>query len=100
MQDAPNIKATEKYKSLFYRDGRKPAYTTTMMSYDDYLQTDVWKEIRFTRLKMDHFKCQQCGSGINVQVHHIRYPESAWGTENLKDDLVTLCDLCHKETHE
>lgn len=56
-----------------------------------------WKTLRAMRLQIDGYKCAQCGSAINLEVHHIRYPD-AWGLENI-NDLITVCDSCHKKIH-
>lgn len=63
------------------------------MKYEEYLQSDIWREKRMKALKRDGFQCQICGSGKNLQVHHIRYPNT-YGEEPL-EDLITVCDVCH-----
>lgn len=87
------------YKQLFYWDNPQAHYTSSMMPYDDYRQTDIWKALRNRRLQKDFFRCCYCGSGINVAVHHLRYPD-VWGTESVDDDLITLCESCHAEVHK
>lgn len=72
--------------------------TYKFISYDDYLQSDEWKEKRARILKRDNFTCVRCGTGKNLRVHHIRYPE-VLGTES-DDDLITVCDDCHQKIHE
>ena len=74
-------------------------FTKTMMAGDEFRAiSPVWKDIRSRRLAIDNYKCVQCGSGINVEIHHIRYP-MAWGMEQL-EDLRTLCDKCHRNVHK
>ena len=74
-------------------------YTTAKIGEDDYIRISaIWRELRETRLKHDDYKCHKCGAAYNLQVHHTRYPE-VWG-EEIIDDLVTLCDECHKNTHK
>lgn len=72
--------------------------TYKFMSYDDYLQSDEWKEKRMRILKRDGFQCRYCGTGMNLVVHHINYPEEL-GTET-DDDLITVCETHHKKIHE
>lgn len=86
------------FRSLYYSNNKIAPYTSTKMPEDDYLQTDVWRELRTKRLRLDNYQCQNCGTAMNLQVHHIRYPE-VWGTENIYTDLITLCDDCHKSAH-
>lgn len=84
-----------KFKQLIVGQG---SYTSCAMNEEDYLAiSPIWKKLRENRLKKDHFQCVECGNAFNLQVHHIRYPD-IWGTETI-DDLVTLCDECHKKIH-
>lgn len=66
--------------------------------YDLYMNTPEYKAKRLEVLKRDGFVCQLCGSGKNLQVHHINYDNL--GTELETDDLITLCGSCHdKRVH-
>lgn len=68
------------------------------MNESDYMGiSPLWAKLRATRLQMDNYKCKNCGSPINLNIHHIRYP-LVWGEEDISD-LVTLCDECHKNIH-
>lgn len=66
-------------------------------SYQEYMQSELWRRKRTRILARDNYRCQKCGSAINLRVHHIRYPE-CFGDES-DDDLITLCDSCHQEVH-
>lgn len=73
-------------------------YTNCKMGEDDYMKiSPIWLKLREGRMKLDNYQCQKCGKAYNLVVHHIRYPE-IWGEEDIKD-LITLCDDCHKKTH-
>ena len=87
------------FKQVYVRTNRNNPYTSARIGHDDYLQTNVWRELRNERLIKDFHRCARCGTGINVEVHHIRYPE-IWGMESVDDDLITLCSSCHTETHK
>ena len=63
--------------------------------YNEYLKSDKWRKKRSERLKIDNYTCQKCGSGRNLNVHHLNYKHL--GNENVYDDLITLCETCHKE---
>lgn len=91
-------KCEDKYKQVFVISNILAPYTSAKIAEDDYLQTEIWKEKRMARFRLDGFKCQRCGSGKNLVCHHIRYP-AAWGLENIEDDLITLCDDCHSIVH-
>ena len=53
-----------------------------------------WYPIRNRIIKRDSGKCVFCESAEKIEVHHlIPYRESR---KHQEDELVTLCDLCHK----
>ena len=65
--------------------------------YYRYLESITWKLKRLEVLKRDRFRCRDCGRcNCSLQVHHLTYA-------NLYDepleDLITLCDDCHKKRH-
>lgn len=64
--------------------------------YSDYLESDEWKARRDYRLKKDGYRCAICGTGKNLQVHHITYERVK---NELIDDLVTVCESCHNGIH-
>ena len=48
-------------------------------------------------LERDGWRCQECGSLKNLQVHHLR-PRSQLGSDTMTN-LITLCALCHGKRH-
>lgn len=73
-------------------------YTDSDITESDYMDiSPKWRRLLEERLKIDGQKCVLCGAAYQLQVHHRRYPP-AWGLETT-DDLVTLCDACHKKIH-
>lgn len=49
-------------------------------------------------LSRDGYTCQICGAKhTRLEVHHIKY-RSQGGTDDL-DNLITLCESCHKKIH-
>ncbi len=64
--------------------------------YNEYLNSPYWKAKREQRLKIDNYKCVDCESPNNLQVHHKTYVRLR---HELMDDLVTLCERCHKNRH-
>jgi len=67
------------------------------MTYQEYLETGHWRQVRFAALWHAGFRCQLCGSTDNLEVHH-----SPQGYDHLfeerPEDVVVLCRKCH-ETH-
>jgi 5-methylcytosine-specific restriction endonuclease McrA len=53
----------------------------------------LWKRI----LERDGWRCQQCGSLINLQVHH-SHPRGTQG-DDAEENLITLCANCHSAHH-
>ena len=66
------------------------------MPYDKYLKTDHWACTRKEALEYYHHTCQQCGDKTGLHVHHLSYVNR--GLETM-DDLVVLCNFCHKKIH-
>ena len=49
-------------------------------------------------LVLDNYLCRECGSKENLHVHHIK--ERCKGGTNDINNLITLCNDCHKEKHK
>lgn len=49
-------------------------------------------------LERDSWKCQECGSLQNLQVHHLNF-RSHLGNDDT-GNLITLCALCHGKKHK
>jgi 5-methylcytosine-specific restriction endonuclease McrA len=66
--------------------------------YEQYGQSDEWKQKRAQVYERDGWTCQKCGAGHKaiLQAHHITYFNV--GDEPLRD-LITLCKLCHDREH-
>ena len=64
--------------------------------YQNYLQTDHWKERRTSALKRAGFSCQICSAKGELHVHHRTYARR--GCE-LDTDLIVLCAGCHEMFH-
>lgn len=62
-------------------------------------QSPHWQKKRLLILQRDNFQCQSCGgTEKTLNVHHsVPYEKNkkVWDYEN--DELVTLCQDCHKE---
>jgi 5-methylcytosine-specific restriction endonuclease McrA len=74
---------------------------------DAFYHSKAWEIARESALRRDSHLCQRCLEGGEItpatMVHHITEltpdnindPDIATGLDN----LVSLCDLCHKKTH-
>jgi len=73
---------------------KKPKRKPTLRA----LKIKEFKKIREEILKRDNYKCVECGSDYDVEVHH-RIELSKDGT-NSPDNLITLCHICHLKKHK
>ena len=59
-----------------------------------------WRRRRLLALTRDGHRCQDCRrSGLRVVVHHIQEREKGRPDNHALDNLVTLCDSCHRIRH-
>ena len=66
------------------------------IEYIEYLRSSDWKERRKILLEEADNKCFKCGENAK-QLHHLNYYNL--GNEILNDDVIALCNKCHKEIH-
>jgi 5-methylcytosine-specific restriction endonuclease McrA len=56
-----------------------------------------YRELRWQVLRRDGWRCQICGRGENLDVHHSKQ-RSGLG-QNSESNLITLCRECHQILH-
>ena len=61
------------------------------------LDPEVYQQLCWQVLQRDGWRCQQCGSRTNLQVHHIQL-RSQLG-HDAEENLITLCSECHARIH-
>lgn len=76
----------------------------TANTYSEYLKTNHWRKVRISRLNLTRkngekrHSCECCGkSKQRFHTHHVTYERV--GNE-LLDDVVHLCVICHREIHK
>jgi hypothetical protein len=74
--------------------------TMTREEYHELLKDGRWQRKRLEIMQRDDFKCRECGTTNDLNVHHIRYIAGRKPWEYDNGDLVTLCGSCHKATHD
>lgn len=66
------------------------------LGYRLHMQSPEWAATRKRKLQQAGFKCQDCGTGERLEVHHLTYER--FGHERL-EDLQVLCHFCHMAEH-
>lgn len=66
------------------------------ITYQDYLNSDLWQEKKKWILECFNNECQKCKTKKGLNVHHKNY--DSVGNENIHD-VTVLCFKCHKEEH-
>jgi 5-methylcytosine-specific restriction endonuclease McrA len=61
------------------------------------LDPERYKALKIQVLDRDGWRCQDCGSMKNLQVHHLK-PRSRLGGD-VMCNLITLCQSCHGKCH-
>lgn len=66
--------------------------------YREYLQSNLWKEIREVAYLLHGKICKDCQCEVNLHVHHLKYP-AVFGEEDVLEDLIVVCKQCHNKRH-
>jgi 5-methylcytosine-specific restriction endonuclease McrA len=61
------------------------------------LDPGTYQALKNEVLERDGWRCQNCGSPINLQVHHLK-SRGQLGHDALQN-LITLCVDCHHQRH-
>lgn len=68
-------------------------------TYNEQLKDTRWKAFRQFVFAVRGCKCELCGYTENLQVHHPKYIKGRAAWEYTCNDVVVLCDKCHKKVH-
>lgn len=72
-------------------------------SYQAYIASDQWRNLRARAINRDEGKCCHCGTSSKLRVHHHTYPgtpkDGQWHLDCL-ENLTTLCKDCHEQEHK
>lgn len=92
-----------KTRNLHGSRSRKPKHSHSTpinpAKYRKHLKSDYWCSVRADVLTRDKNTCQHCGSRRNLQIHHLTY-EHVYQEKEYLQDLLTLCEDCHKTEHK
>lgn len=67
-----------------------------VLNYREYLRSPEWRAIRAEKLRQAGNQCALCPNTKRLEVHHRTYDRL--GKER-PDDLIVLCDRCHRRQH-
>lgn len=72
------------------------------MDYQDFLNTPYWIAISQYAKYRNSYSCQLCSSKENLRTHHKTYKNHGYehNINVIKQDLIVLCEKCHKKFHE
>jgi len=89
----------------YYNIGGLPFYPHSIMeskSYFELLRDPRWQKKRLKIMERDGFMCISCQSDTEtLNVHHaVQYRKNIKPWEYEDDELITLCEKCHKEISE
>jgi 5-methylcytosine-specific restriction endonuclease McrA len=68
-------------------------------TYSELLKEPEWQFVRGRILERDGWKCRNCRAVHNLQVHHKKYEKGIMPWDYPYENLITLCDRCHKDAH-
>ena len=57
----------------------------------------TYETLRQQVLRRDGWRCQMCGVGTNLEVHHQQFRSHAG--HDSEENLITLCVACHTVMH-
>lgn len=70
--------------------------TERQKKHAKYLASEEWAKVRADLFTLRGEKCEVCGSGKYLQIHHLTYKN--WMAEE-PGDLIILCSGCHMVEH-
>ena len=62
------------------------------------LDPESYEQLRQQILQRDGWKCQNCGSRLNLEVHHKAF--RGQGGDDSEENLITVCARCHARAHD
>jgi 5-methylcytosine-specific restriction endonuclease McrA len=61
------------------------------------LTPELYEDMRQQVLRRDGWRCQNCGTMSNLEVHHKEFRSEAG--DDTDENLITLCATCHAGIH-
>jgi hypothetical protein len=93
-------------KRRFREDKIKPTINkivsekaTPYSPYNEQLKNEKWKAFRNFVFVVRGSKCEMCGATQKLQVHHPNYVKGRKAWEYTCNEVVVLCEQCHRKAH-
>jgi 5-methylcytosine-specific restriction endonuclease McrA len=67
--------------------------------YSEKLKDKKWKAFRNFVFVVRGCKCEMCGATQKLQVHHPKYVKGRKAWEYTCNEVVVLCEQCHRKAH-
>jgi len=61
------------------------------------IDAESYERIRVQVLRRDGWRCQNCDSRLNLEVHHKEFRSQ--GGDDTEENLITFCSRCHARVH-
>jgi 5-methylcytosine-specific restriction endonuclease McrA len=61
------------------------------------LAVEMYDKLRQQVLRRDGWRCQSCGTMVNLEVHHSEFRSHSG--DDSEQNLITLCATCHAGVH-
>lgn len=85
--------SSEEWKAMF----SKKTGEYRKFLYRIYLLSNAWKQKRDAIFSRCGEVCERCRKRKAIQIHHITYANIG---DELPEDLLAVCDLCHLDLHK
>ena len=92
------MKNDKPYFAPVQKNPKKIKISKWKQDYKLFLQSEYWNHVRQLVLVRDGYRCKLCHSQKKLHIHHKTYKNHFNEHKNLQD-LVTLCEKCHKIIH-
>ena len=83
------VKAIADYKNLQKQHAK----------YKEQLSDKRWKAFRVFVFVVRGKECEMCKAKSKLQIHHLHYIKDAKAWEYTCNDVMVVCDACHKKLH-
>ena len=89
----------QELRDCYYDNNAKDFENYYGIIYEEYINSDEWKDKREKCFESKGRKCAICGREQGLHLHHLNYNSLGHEEENNFADIVPLCSICHEKIH-